>query len=70
MICDSCGCSDDDFDDEACFDDVTGGPCHWVAPNLCSACAQPDDAPIERDEQGFARDPKSGLWLPATTEIP
>jgi hypothetical protein len=32
--CRVCGCTDD----RACVTD--DGPCHWVAPDLCSACAQ------------------------------
>ena len=32
--CRCCGCTD--FD--ACVDPETGEACHWVAPDLCSAC--------------------------------
>ena len=35
--CRVCGCTDDD-----CSDCIrrTGGPCHWVEADRCSACAQ------------------------------
>lgn len=33
--CRVCGCTDE----RACEDPHTGGPCSWVEPNLCSACA-------------------------------
>ena len=33
--CRVCGCTDDD----GCIDELTGVPCHWVAPDLCSSCA-------------------------------
>lgn len=32
--CRLCGCTDDN----ACVD-LLGQPCHWVEPNICSACA-------------------------------
>lgn len=35
-VCRECGCTED----EACVDDVTGDPCFWVEPDLCSACAE------------------------------
>lgn len=35
-ICTGCGCTDD----HACI--TEHGPCSWVAPGLCSACALPD----------------------------
>ncbi len=34
--CRICGCTDDDC--SQCIA-KTGEPCHWVEPNLCSACA-------------------------------
>ena len=34
--CRGCGCTDDD----ACWDEETKGPCHWVKSDLCSLCAQ------------------------------
>lgn len=34
--CRGCGCTDDDCSD--CVE-RTGEPCHWVEPDLCSACA-------------------------------
>lgn len=37
MMCRECNCTDDN----ACV--VGGVPCHWVEPNLCSACATDDD---------------------------
>lgn len=33
--CRKCGCNDD----RACVSEKTG-PCHWVEPDLCSACTQ------------------------------
>jgi len=33
--CRVCGCTDDDC--SGCIE-RTGQPCHWVAPDLCSAC--------------------------------
>lgn len=33
--CRKCGCTDDDC--HQCIE-KTGHPCHWVAPDLCSAC--------------------------------
>lgn len=35
MKCKICGCTDEDC--RQCIE-KTGHPCHWVAPNLCSAC--------------------------------
>jgi hypothetical protein len=36
--CRVCGCTDDD-----CMQCIarTGEPCHWVTPDLCSACLKP-----------------------------
>jgi hypothetical protein len=34
--CRVCGCTDNDC--RQCIE-KTGTPCHWVGPNLCSACA-------------------------------
>lgn len=34
--CRLCGCTDDDC--SGCIE-RTGQPCYWVAPDLCSACA-------------------------------
>jgi hypothetical protein len=36
--CRVCGCTEDDC--TACTIKLGGEPCHWVEPNLCSACAQ------------------------------
>lgn len=36
--CRVCGCTDE----RACEDANIGGPCYWVEPNLCSACAGED----------------------------
>ncbi len=33
-ICKTCGCSEYD----ACIDEVTGQPCGWAKPGLCTAC--------------------------------
>lgn len=38
-VCRICGCTDDDC--SGCIE-RTGTPCHWVEPDLCSACAQED----------------------------
>jgi hypothetical protein len=38
--CRLCGCTDDDC--EQCVM-RTGSPCHWVQPDLCSACAGADE---------------------------
>lgn len=35
-MCMKCGCTDDNC--IACIQ-KTGQPCHWISPNLCSACA-------------------------------
>ncbi|MGI0106717.1 hypothetical protein [Salinimicrobium sp. WS361] len=35
--CHQCGCTDDNC--LQCME-KTGEPCHWVAENLCSACAE------------------------------
>jgi hypothetical protein len=40
--CRVCGCTETDC--QACIE-VTGGPCHWVGPDLCSACT-PQAAPL------------------------
>ena len=37
QTCRVCGCTDDDC--SQCIE-KTGGPCHWVEPDLCSACAE------------------------------
>lgn len=34
MVCVGCGCTDD----RACVDLLTGAPCYWVEPGLCSMC--------------------------------
>jgi hypothetical protein len=34
--CRTCGCTDSDC--RQCIE-RTGKPCHWIAPDLCSACA-------------------------------
>lgn len=34
--CRICGCTDEDC--RQCIEN-TGGPCHWVEDDLCSACA-------------------------------
>jgi hypothetical protein len=38
--CRVCGCTDNDC--HQCVE-KTGHPCHWVAEDLCSACADEDD---------------------------
>ena len=40
QICRVCGCTD--FNCSQCID-ATGKPCHWVEPDLCSRCAEPQD---------------------------
>lgn len=42
-VCRECGCTED----EACVDDVTGDPCFWVEPDLCSACAEDVELVVE-----------------------
>jgi hypothetical protein len=42
--CRVCGCTDDDC--RQCIE-KTGKPCHWVEPDLCSACAG------EKGAEGF-----------------
>ena len=37
QTCHQCGCTD--LDCTGCIE-KTGAPCHWVAENLCSACAE------------------------------
>jgi hypothetical protein len=39
--CRLCGCTDNDC--RQCIA-KTGGPCWWVAPDLCSACEAPKEA--------------------------
>lgn len=39
-VCEICGCTDQD----ACWDEAQGQPCHWVSPGLCSTCAHIDQA--------------------------
>ena len=36
-VCRVCGCTDDDC--SQCVE-KTGAPCHWVEPDLCSACVE------------------------------
>ncbi|MEO6610714.1 MAG: hypothetical protein ABIT05_01235 [Chitinophagaceae bacterium] len=43
--CRVCGCTQDNC--QQCID-KTGGPCHWVEEDLCSACV---DKPIETNDQ-------------------
>jgi len=51
--CRVCGCTDADC--SGCVD-RTGAPCHWVAPDLCSACvAEADDLQRQHDEQEVPR---------------
>lgn len=47
--CRECACTDADC--RGCIE-RTGKPCHWVEPDLCSACGLPDraDDPIARGE--------------------
>ena len=42
-VCRICGCTED----HACLG-PDGKPCHWVEPNLCSACFQ-QDADLDED---------------------
>lgn len=41
QICEVCGCTED----RACL--TTAGPCHWVRPGLCSACAGVDEMALK-----------------------
>ena len=36
QVCRVCGCRNN----AACCDEKTGETCHWVEPDLCSACAE------------------------------
>jgi hypothetical protein len=50
MICESCGCSDN----QPCFD-YWGDACTWIAPGQCSDCAVEDVCSGERFELPPAR---------------
>lgn len=45
--CRVCGCTDDDC--SQCIE-RTGAPCHWVEPDLCSACAERQASRLDRKE--------------------
>jgi hypothetical protein len=47
-VCRVCGCTDDDCD--RCIR-LTGEPCHWVKPELCSCCALPGSVQIAFERQ-------------------
>ena len=51
--CRVCGCTDDNCTD--CYQS-TGVPCHWMEPDLCSACAGNQDQ--------YRLSPR-GLYVPA-----
>lgn len=61
--CRGCGCTDL----TACTL-ADGGPCWWVAEDLCSGCAvdAEDDLGAEDidDGEGYRLDQRSGLWVP------
>jgi hypothetical protein len=42
--CHQCGCTD--YDCRQCIE-KTGEPCHWVAEDLCSACAE--NSPLSKE---------------------
>ena len=44
-VCRECGCDHT----HACVDPVDG-PCHWVEPDLCSACAPDVLEPVVLDD--------------------
>lgn len=46
--CRVCGCTDDDC--SGCVE-RTGEPCHWVEPDLCSACVAGDEPAAEEPEE-------------------
>lgn len=52
QTCRVCGCTDDDC--SACAR-RTGVPCHWVEPDLCSACVTPAAATAKRRPRKGAR---------------
>lgn len=56
--CRVCGCTDDN----ACVGD-DGRPCHWVAADLCSACAEISQSPIADLPAGYV-ERASGLAVP------
>ena len=55
--CRVCGCTDR----QACS--TPSGPCHWVAWDLCSACAQYEAAVMDNLPPGYVERP-SGLVVP------
>lgn len=62
--CRVCGCTDDDC--RQCIA-VTGRPCHWVAPDLCSACvlpAEPSTPPAAIGDQAKFRFRRVGTRRP------
>ncbi len=48
MQCKYCGCTDDNC--SGCIE-RTGEPCYWVAPNVCSACAEKERQTEEAKEE-------------------
>lgn len=48
--CQGCGCSELD----ACRDDGTGRPCHWIEPGWCSACQHKAGGPTTLAEDARA----------------
>jgi hypothetical protein len=52
--CRACGCTDDDC--RGCIE-RTGEPCHWVAEDLCSACADQDRTYLLQPDPGAPRLP-------------
>jgi hypothetical protein len=44
-VCRVCGCTDDDC--SACVV-LTGSPCYWITPDLCSACADGETERLAR----------------------
>lgn len=55
MTCELCGCTD--F--AAC--QTPEGPCHWVAANLCSACATVEDVQAAQDKPQKANGKRPGI---------
>ena len=47
-VCRVCGCTDDDC--SRCVEN-TGEPCHWIEPDLCSACAPTTQTPKPRTKR-------------------
>jgi hypothetical protein len=70
--CRVCGCTDENC--SRCIE-KTGNPCHWVEPDLCSACVgdigEPENSHFSKAEAQVAAEKKIGLGgTPAYQEPP